>query len=694
MGLLWSFYPEWTNIDIREQILLSADSSIYEANPDYIDCNGNTGEYCLGAGMVDAHKAIGMGFFPYIQSGEYVFMEIVGDGDGIVNPGETGFLTISLTNQPGWADAENIETVLSSENPDVIIHDQNAVYGNIAAGDSLNNTGDTYKITIAADIDLGEIPFTLSVTENSAESDYHQELDYPDIEVSLNQVGFPISTAQIRSSPLVIDLNGDGLKEIIFGDNDGLIHIFNSDGSEVEDETFPYNTGTGNQIWGSAAAADMDGDGLTDFVITSKSKHLYIFDKNGLKTDYNANQFLMGTPAIGNLDDDDDLEVVICGYSSSNQLFVVNPDGSDVYGFPLLLDEKVKAGVALADFDGNGIDDIVFGTDNSNVYLIYDDGNIADGFPFIVGDAIQTAPSILDINGDKVIFVGTGEDSGHGQDNNLYAINADGSLRFKFEANNDIMTSPSFLNHNGNQYIFFGADDSLIYAIDKNGDILNGWPVHAGAPISKSIIFSDLDCDGEAEIIAVNERLDIVAYNLDGTLHQGFPINGSSAFTSSAVVVDLDNDGDLEILSGAQNELAIIDVKSTGSDTSYWNMYRGNLRRTGYSGTSPIGGYIAECPEDLAIINNSFPTEFILSPLYPNPFNPVTTISYSLSQAGATSLKAFNLAGKELETLINKKQNPGDYLFMWNASSYPSGIYFIRLESNNFTKTRKVLLIK
>ncbi len=123
-------------------------------------------------------------------------------------------------------------------------------------------------------------------------------------------------------------------------------------------------------------------------------------------------------------------------------------------------------------------------------------------------------------------------------------------------------------------------------------------------------------------------------------------------------------------------------------------MYRGNLRRTGYSGTAPIGGYIAACPEDLAIINNSFPAEFILSPLYPNPFNPVTTISYSLSQAGATSLKAFNLAGKELETLINKKQNPGDYLFMWNASSYPSGIYFIRLESNNFNETRKVLLIK
>ncbi len=616
-----------------------------------------------------------------------------GDGDGVINPGETGFLTITLRNAEGGVDAESITATLSSDDPHITIIDEESVFGDILAGTLVENNSDTYQIKISPDIELGGVIFKIQVSGFSASLIYNQTFEYNSINVSFNQRGFPIATtSRIRTSPLIIDLNNDGENEIIFGDYNGYIHIFYLNGAELEDQNFPFDTG--NQIWGSAAAADMDGDGLTDFVITSKSKHLYIFDKNGLKTDYNANQFLMGTPAIGNLDDDDDLEVVICGYSSSNQLFVVNPDGSDVYGFPLLLDEKVKAGVALADFDGNGKDDIVFGTDKSNVYLIYDDGNIADGFPFIVGDAIQTAPSILDINGDKVIFVGTGEDSGHGQDNNFYAINADGSLRFKFEANNDIMTSPSFLNHNGNQYIFFGADDSLIYAIDKNGDILNGWPVHAGAPISKSIIFSDLDCDGQPEVIASTSQTDVVAYNIDGTSHSGFPINGSSAFTSSAVVVDLDNDGDLEILSGAQNELAIIDVKSTGSDTSYWNMYRGNLRRTGYSGTSPIGGYIAECPEDLAIINNSFPAEFILSPLYPNPFNPVTTISYSLSQAGATSLKAFNLAGKELETLINKKQNPGDYLFMWNASSYPSGIYFIRLESNNFTETRKVLLIK
>ena len=63
IGLVWSYYQGWSNEEIIEQVKLSADSSIYDVNPEYIDCNGeSTGGYCLGAGMVDANKAIGKGF--------------------------------------------------------------------------------------------------------------------------------------------------------------------------------------------------------------------------------------------------------------------------------------------------------------------------------------------------------------------------------------------------------------------------------------------------------------------------------------------------------------------------------------------------------------------------------------------------------------------------------------------------------
>ena len=102
-------------------------------------------------------------------------------------------------------------------------------------------------------------------------------------------------------------------------------------------------------------------------------------------------------------------------------------------------------------FNGNGKVDIILGTDDDNIYVILDDGSTAPGFPYTTGDKIQAAPSVADINGDKVIFSGS-------NDNNFYAINSDGSLRFSIETGDKVQSSPSFLENNGEIYIFFGSD--------------------------------------------------------------------------------------------------------------------------------------------------------------------------------------------------------------------------------------------
>ena len=81
---------------------------------------------------------------------------------------------------------------------------------------------------------------------------------------------------------------------------------------------------------------------------------------------------MIGTPVIGNLDDDEQLEVVVGSYSSptsSNELYAVNYDGSLVEGYPYALGEKIKAGAAIADMNDNGQDDIIFGTDSDNIYV-------------------------------------------------------------------------------------------------------------------------------------------------------------------------------------------------------------------------------------------------------------------------------------------------------------------------------------
>ena len=79
----------------------------------------------------------------------------------------------------------------------------------------------------------------------------------------------------------------------------------------------------------------------------------------------------------------------------------IDVDGTAVENFPLELGEKIQRGVALADFNGNGKDDIVCGTDDQRIYLIYDDGTIAEGFPFEANGDFRTAPVVVDVGGAK-----------------------------------------------------------------------------------------------------------------------------------------------------------------------------------------------------------------------------------------------------------------------------------------------------
>ena len=86
--------------------------------------------------------------------------------------------------------------------------------------------------------------------------------------------------------------------------------------------------------------------------------------------------------------------------------------------------------------------------------------------------------------------------------------------------------------------------------------------------------------------------------------------------------------------------------------------------------------------------------KYSLGKAFPNPFNPITTISYSIPELNLVTIKVFDLNGRVIETLLQQTQNPGNYQLKWNASSYASGVYFINMESDNYMNSRKVLLVK
>lgn len=90
----------------------------------------------------------------------------------------------------------------------------------------------------------------------------------------------------------------------------------------------------------------------------------------------------------------------------------------------------------------------------------------------------------------------------------------------------------------------------------------------------------------------------------------------------------------------------------------------------------------------------NLPDEFSLSQNYPNPFNPATTIRFAVKQSGHTSLKVFDVIGREIMTVVNGEHAPGNYSVEFNASHLSSGIYFYQLRSGEFTSTKKMLLQK
>ncbi|MDP6852731.1 MAG: T9SS type A sorting domain-containing protein [Candidatus Marinimicrobia bacterium] len=113
------------------------------------------------------------------------------------------------------------------------------------------------------------------------------------------------------------------------------------------------------------------------------------------------------------------------------------------------------------------------------------------------------------------------------------------------------------------------------------------------------------------------------------------------------------------------------------------------------NGTCEFAEYGYDCNgNELSITDSQLPYSYNINSIYPNPFNPITTISFSIPQSGLVSLKVYNISGKLSTTLKDEYMNVGYYDIIWDASNYPSGIYFVKMVSDGFIQTEKVVLVK
>lgn len=127
-------------------------------------------------------------------------------------------------------------------------------------------------------------------------------------------------------------------------------------------------------------------------------------------------------------------------------------------------------------------------------------------------------------------------------------------------------------------------------------------------------------------------------------------------------------------------------VQVAAADTLQPNTGTININRNATSWSGPL-------PTDVRLSDN-VPAEFALMQNYPNPFNPSTTITYQVAVTGRVSLKAYNLLGQEIATLVNEVKSPGTYALKWNAEGIPSGIYFYKMQSGSFSATRRMMVLK
>ena len=163
-----------------------------------------------------------------------------------------------------------------------------------------------------------------------------------------------------------------------------------------------------------------------------------------------------------------------------------------------------------------------------------------------------------------------------------------------------------------------------------------------------------------------------------------------------------------------------------GKDNDWWSIRTGtDIYRTTNQGTTWTSAYtvagaafndidladgLGGCPTGWAVGTGTIvkmstttgissyagevPTTYLLNQNYPNPFNPTTNINFSIPKTGFVTLKIYNTVGMEVATLVNETKTAGNYIVGFNASNLPSGAYFYRIETGNYTDTKKMLLLK
>ena len=673
-GIIKSIHTDLTPAELKARLELTCDN-IDDLNPDYVGW--------LGAGRVNAFKGAMYDLIPNLTISEMTILEQSGDGDGIPNPGEEISLMINLANDAFWLDAEDITTTLSCNVAEVTLLNNESIYADIPAGASGWNSSNPFSFETTDGFTDLTIPLILTISANpSAAWPYTVEHEFI-VELTLAQAGWPIVLGSVTtSSGVIVDLEDDGSKEIIFGDHTGLIHVMQSNGSPVA----PFPIDTGATIGVAVAVGFVDGDNNEDIVIGNNAGHVIVYDIAGnVIFDYAAGGNIKSNPMIADVDGNGTNEVIVCTFPVGT-VHILNSDGTLFPNFPAALSAPVLSSAAVGDLNSDGNLEILVVTISGSLEAISSNtGANLIGWPYAIGFGSTNGPSIVNIDSDvdPEVLIATTPGS-------VFAINHDGSLIWNQDIEADIRTGivTADFNNNGNKDICFIDQTGSIHLLDQAGNNLPNFPVAIGETVESTPVIVDMDADGTPEIVFGDDAGFLHSIDITGNETFMFPVNLGSSIKVAPALGYADSDDDIEILVPNQLFYYLIDYKET-SGAVHWASFKRNPRRTGNAFDATTGIESDVVP---VFTNN-------LSKNYPNPFNPETNISFSLEEDGFVNLNVYNTRGQLVKTVISENMQEGVHFTSWNGKdnnnkSVSSGIYFYKMDSKNYSSVRKMILMK
>jgi hypothetical protein len=609
----------------------------------------------------------------------------------VPNPGEEVELKIMLQNGyftgGAWQEANGVTATLSCDVPGVTIESGSEVadFGFICQYGAVWNNEDPFIISTDSSLSDLVIPLTLTINANSDDPDWPYEIDREfEIELSLLQAGWPFELGGASSSSAIMaNINEEGDQEIVFGDQLGMIHAVQPNGTD-ELPGFPIDTGS-SAISSALAVADLNEDGKLEIVAGTEGDEVFAVDYQGnILFQEDVGGQVKGNPIIADVDGDGTKEIIVFTLTG-NVLSVMNADGTDYPGFPITLTCATLASPAIADLNGDGYMELISATVTGQVFAISSaDATNITGWPVNVGMGSWHGPSVADIDGDSApeVLVGTLQGK-------MFALNHDGTTSIEKQVGGQIKTGivTADLDNDSNMEIAFANTNGELYLLDCTGNEVAGFPVDFEAATESTPVLADMDDNGTIDMIFGDNSGYLHSIDITGSETLGFPLYFNSALKTSPALGDVDDDGDLEIAIANLSSYLLVDYKNPTGEV-IWPCFKYDAARTANMG-GLVGAESEETPSLATYLGKN----------YPNPFNPTTNIYFNLKQSGNVKLEIFNLKGQLVKTLVSTEMAQGGHTISWQGNDnhgdqVASGLYLYRLTTDEYTASKKMLMLK